>query len=320
MKTSGLRVCALFAGSVVGISMVAILPGCGTSQNLAALPTSESAARISPLAKNPNLVYVADYTAKTVSVYSWPGRLLGTLTSFTLPYGLCSDEDGKVYVVDNGASKIIKYAHGGFLPIKTLDDSGQDPLSCSVDPKTGNLAVTNIETASGGAGSISIYAKAKGLPKIYSDIDLHNGYFCGYDDKGNLFADGYNPSDGFVFVELPAGHSSLINIKINETIHDPGGVQWDGKYVAVEDELESTINRLVISGSKARVQGSTHLNADFYDFWVQGSVIIAGAIESVSPPTGDVEFWNYPTGGNPTKTFSALQSPAGVTVSVPPPT
>jgi DNA-binding beta-propeller fold protein YncE len=301
--------------SVLAMLVAAELSGCGGLPLGAESGAPQFGPQLSAAAKNPNLVYVSDAEARTVSVFSWPGKLLGTLTGFMQPVGLCSDANGNVYVVDSLASDIVEYAHNGAVPIKTLKDPRQRPLGCAVDPMTGNLAVTNSKTISSGPGSISLYAKAKGRPKIYSDVSVTEMLFCGYDNRGNLFADGYAKSSAFIFVELRKGGTTLSTIKVNPGIFAPGSVQWDGRYLTVTDTAAPEIDRLAISGSRAKIQGKTPLDgaATLVESWIAGKTVMAA---NIGP--SNVLFWNYPAGGSPTRSLNGFTYPFGLTVSVPP--
>ena len=324
MKLSDLGRCILSR-----IAALAMLAGCGGPQSAFGpppwMPWGPATARNAEFgrswmareAKSQDLVYVSDYMALTVSVFSWSGKLLGTLTGFGQPVGLCSDTDGNVFVADSALSDVVEYAHGGSLPIKTLIDSGQVPVGCAVDSKSGNLAVTNLKTAGGGPGSVSIYAKAKGKAKIYSDIELASTRDCGYDDKGNLFVDGFKSITGpFAFAELRGGRTTFTNISVNRTIEEPVAVQWDGKYITVEDTAKPIIYRLQVSGSKGKIQGSTRLEgASSVSTWIQGGKVVGANFEN---PGGDVMFWRYPAGGGAIKMFGSFEEPVSVTVSVPP--
>ena len=180
---------------------------------------------------------------------------------------LRADKSANVWIVNDGASQLVEYAHGGTSPIATLSDAGEYPEGCSVDPTTtGNLAVTNFYSTSG-AGSVSIYAGARGSPQVYSDPGMTNYRFCGYDSKGNLFVDGVNNSSSFVLAELPKGSSSFTNIDFTQKIEWPGGVQWDGKFIAVGDTDTGTIYRTNAAGI---VKGSTLLSGSNYvnQFWI----------------------------------------------------
>lgn len=292
---------------------VAALAGC-TRATGGALPVSGAAAAthsswIQPDAKKKPLLYVSSALTEYVYVYSYADqKLVGTLTGFGLPYGLCADKAGNVWIVDDGHQQIVEYKHGGASPIATLGDPGEYPEGCSVDPTTGNLAVTNFYSTSGD-GSISVYAHASGNPANYSDPSIANFRFCGYDDKGNLFADGVKISSAFAFAELPKGGSSLTIIALQQNIEWPGGVQWDGKYVAVGDTDAGIIYRT--NGAGGKVKGSTTLGDANYvnQFWIAGKTVVAPSQDG-----SNVGLYTYPAGGAPTKTIS-VEEPFGAALS-----
>ncbi len=129
----------------------------------------------------------------TITVYSYPkGKLVGTLSDFSKPYGECVDKSGNVYITDSSFGKIYEYAHGGTKPIRALKDPSYQPYGCAVDPTTGNLAVANYSDDSAREGDVAIYRKAKGFPKSYIGYDFYYYYYLGYDPKGNLYVDGLN--------------------------------------------------------------------------------------------------------------------------------
>ena len=140
--------------------------------------------------KKKALLYISDYNNSVLDVYSYPAlKMVGQVTGLSNPDGLCNDKKGNIWAANNTGSNLAEYKHGGTSPISTVTDSNNYPVSCSVDPVSGNLAASNIFTFSGGQGSVAVYAKAKGSPTLYQDADLHYVYFVGYDNKGNLFAD-----------------------------------------------------------------------------------------------------------------------------------
>ena len=213
-----------------------------------------------PDAKKKKLLYISDNGTDDVYVYSYPqGELKGTLTQFDNPQGECVDKAGDIWITDANSSEILEYAHGGASPIATLSDPGQSPLGCSVDPKTGNLAITNWQSTSGAPGSVSIYPDAQGTPTNYTDSSFNQMFFLGYDNKGNLFVDGVDSSGNFEFAELPKGQEELTNITLNQNIATPGGVQWDGTHLAVGDQGDAVIYQFTISGNDGTEVGSTQL-------------------------------------------------------------
>ncbi len=265
-------------------------------------------------AKTP-LLYVSDYQNDAVFVFSFPGGALkGTLTGFAGPFGECTDRAGDVFITNAKPPEVLEFAHGGTSPLATIKDPGQYPYSCSVDPTTGNLAVTNEYAMNSSSGSVAIYKNARGTPRLYRNSSFYYMFFCGYDDSGNLFVDGQPaPSGGFAFAELPAGKVKLRNVSLNASIAFPGGVQWDGKYVAVGDQTSSTIYRFTIAGNGGTLAGSTQLGEakQIVQFWKQGAYVVGP--DAIYYRVG---IWKYPAGGNPVKFLSHTWGlPVAATVS-----
>lgn len=311
------------------------LAGCGTFPQaqgdtpigtIGAMPLSRALVRdatedrswMAPDAKNDNLLYVSDLGSNDVYVYSYPrGGLKGMLTGFEGAHGECVDKRGDVFITETRGQQILEYPHGGTSPIATVNDPGYSPLGCAIDSRTGNLAVTNDYTGTG-AGNVSIYKHAKGKPKGYTDSTIEFYSYCSYDDKGNLYFDGSDVQGAFKFAELPARSHTFTNITLNQTINEPGGVQWDGNDVAVGDQgmgySGSTVYEFAISGNSGTLMGTTPLtgSAAVEQFWIQHKRVVGGSHES---SVGNVQYWHYPAGGSPTKTIDGLIEPIGAIVS-----
>jgi DNA-binding beta-propeller fold protein YncE len=293
--------------------------------SVAAAPAVTRAERpyswMSPDAKNADLLYVSNDGNNLVYVYSYPqGRLKGFLTGFNEPQGECADKAGDVWITNTNDSDILEYAHGGTSPIETLNDPGEYPVGCAIDPTTGNLAVTNISgTSSYSQGNILVYPFASGTPTSYTDPAIYNMYFCGYDDKGNLFVDGLDLDyRQFQFAELPKKGKNLFkNISLNRTIAFPGEVQWDGKYVAVGDQGEgqygvsSAIDRTTGASGKVVAVVPLSGSCDIVQGWIQSGQLVGP--EYCSNEAG---VWKYPAGGTATKTLAGEAGPIGSVVSL----
>jgi hypothetical protein len=293
-----------------------MLAGCSAGSQSPAIPSQavqQTRARpwMLPEAKRSGLLYVAEETG-SVDVFSYPkGTLEGTLTGISEPQGECVDKNGDVFVTTFAAQEILEYAHGGTSPIATLQNPGEYMEGCSVDLKSGTLAAINFEPTSGsGNGGVSLYANASGSPTVLSDPNLLLGYQLGYDDKGNLFLDGVDASRQFEFAELPKGSSSFKQISVKVSIATPGGVQWDGKYVAVGDATGGTVYR--INGAHGQVKGTVTLSDSdgIFQFFIDGKTFIGPNVYSST-----AMFWSYPAGGSPTKTLTGLSDPFGAVVS-----
>jgi hypothetical protein len=277
-------------------------------------------------AKGEDLLYVSNEQTG-VSVFSYPdGPKVGSVSGGSLPIGLCSDSEGNVFIVDREGQQIFEYAHGGTNPITTLEDTGNDPQGCGVDPNSGDLAV-----AGGGpqvSANIAIYPTGSGSPKVY---DAGAGVFawCTYDSSGNIFASvgGSNSNYGGI-VELPKGGSSFMPISIDQRLGAGGAVQWDGSHLYVGDPHgwngthgPTTIYRVQVSGSTGTVtktiqlwSGTLNRNPGLgYQFWIQGRTIVSRKNEK-----GNVGLWRFPAGGKPLASTPDRGNVLGMTVSVAP--
>ena len=256
-------------------------------------------------------MYVSDETG-SVYVFSYPkGTPKGTLTGIPDPQGECVDRKGDVFITTFGGGEILEYAHGGTTPIATLQNPGEYMEGCSVDRKSDTLAVINFAPTSGsGNGGVSLYAHASGNPTVLTDPSLLLGYQLGYDNSGNLFLDGVNASCQFEFAELPNGSTTFTEISLNATIATPGGVQWDGKYVAVGDATGGKVYQT--NGAGGKVEGTTTLSDSdgIYQFFIERKTFIGPNVFSAN-----AMFWQYPAGGSPTKTLAGFTDPFGAVVS-----
>jgi hypothetical protein len=290
------------------------------------VPAERGPSWMLPEAKSETLLYVSDLYNNLVDVYSYPNlKVVGQLkTDMLSPDGLCTDKKGDVFVVNNTPNDddVLEFAHGGTTPIQTLSDPAQVAVSCSVDPVTGNLAVTNIENISEGPGSISIYTGATGYPMMYSAPNIGSYYYCGYDDKGNLYIDGFSGgiSEGsFEFAEMPKGKATFNSIALKgATINFPGNIFYDGKYVDVADQDEarngyiitSAIYRTTGSGGKV-VSGDILQNSDDVTaYLVDGTSLLGTNFYGTT-----VGFWKYPKSKKETNTITGFSGPIGIALS-----
>jgi hypothetical protein len=319
------RLCCMntLARYVISISATsALLAACGGSQPLIDAPGGMPQSRVStvqadrseswvlPEAAASDLLYVGGNDAAYLSMYTYPkGKLVGVIKNHNFSWlgGECVDAKGDVFVSSFYNGKIFEYKHGSTKLLETLDvPTGEHPLDCSVDPTSGNLAVTLLQGAHGTEGGVAIYAHAQGSPQIYTAPHVYSYYFCGYDSKGNLFVDGRNFGP-FRFAELPAGSSNFIDISLNQTIKIPGSVLWDGKYLAVGDQAAPDVYEFTIKGSRGTLVHTTPINnvTDDRAFWIQNKRIVVANRVMFGPELPSryrrVEFFAYPAGGDATK-------------------
>jgi hypothetical protein len=213
----------------------------------------------------------------------------------SVPQGECTMNGMKTFwVTESGSNEIDEFAVGGKRPVVRLRESSGEPSSCAIDPATGDLAATIISN-----GDVIVY-KNGGKKGAVITTPLTEAFFDGYDNGGNLFADGLNSSDEFVLVELPKGSSAFQTIATSNSVLFPGGVQWDGKYVTVNDQEAHAIYRYRVSGTRAALKGTVSLrgSSDCVQTWIAKAVVFC-------PDSGnnDVEVYKYPAGGNASATL-----------------
>ncbi|HEY2473780.1 MAG TPA: hypothetical protein VGI19_03170 [Candidatus Cybelea sp.] len=304
------------------------LAACGAPQlpksvGLAGYSVPGGAAWMEPKAAGEDLLYVSDQSGP-VYVFSYPGgELVGTLTGFLAPGGLCSNKTGDVFVADTLSEAVFEYKHGSKKPFKVIGAFGY-PEGCAVDPTTGNIAVTTYQTAlPSGPGNVTVYAnKKKGKTTTYTDPSFNAFLFCGYDEKGNLYVDGVNSGTTEAqFAVLPQGGASLRDFKLDKSFAYPGGIQWDGGNVAIEDVSTELLYRVTVDGSRGKIVGTAHLGGDhstlLTQFWIQNGTIVV-PYGRLTRSVHRVGLWPYPSGGSPEKILEPRDSVEllGATVSL----
>lgn len=268
-------------------------------------------------------MYVADAKDSVVDVYVYPtGTLAGTLTGFEGLAFICTDGKGDVFIPSYGAAKIFEYAHGGTSPIRTLDDARALPYSCSIDAKTGNLAVANYSLEDYTSGNVVIYQHAKGKPHVYQPYDQRNEYFCTYDDAGNLFVEGAAPfgsNEDFTLEELSKGARLFSPITLQTVPAYPNGLQWARGYLAMgtgtiagPSSGDTYIYHVRVFDFVAKTIGVTRVkeSGPTANFFIDGSNVVVSGGEAQP----NLSFFPYPAGGAPSQTL-AQTSPYGVVVS-----
>jgi hypothetical protein len=294
--------------------LAALLAACGGPQSLLGVPgAGREQASMPNGGYAGSLLYV---NLESVNVFTYPhGKPLGSLG---VGGGLCSDKFGNIVVAGAaGVSQVWVYPHGQSQPIANMYNPA-DPGGCSVDPSSEKIAVAGY--------FISLVTwpyhrkRGWGFAHQYVDPNMLESRYCTYDPDGNLFLDGYTSSSSFILAELPKGSSTFMTITLNQIIHKPGSMQWDGKYLVVEDAGESSsspavVYRFAVSGSSGTEVSATTLKHSYADvqFLIHGGTVI-GAVSPSS--TRGLGFWRFPDGGEPTRVISTYVTPNAEALSL----
>lgn len=260
-------------------------------------------------------------------VFAYPRG--GLVAAFNVPgatavWGVCADPGGDVFVTAERSthmSVVYEYAHGGTAPIAMLRDDGFVAADCSSDPVSGDLAVTSYSLGSSARNNVAVYAPGTSKPRRLFDAAL-NPTFCGYDARGNLFVDG---NGSVQLAELAKGGRALETIALDSQLVRPGGLEWDGRDLAIEQggfaRKFSAIDRVRVAGAKGTIVRTIHLHGlanRGATFAIDGDAILSAGGQQDT----DVGQWSYPAGGRARKIFRAHgirgDSVYGVAISLAP--
>ncbi len=287
------------------------------------------------------LLYISDQVTDHVFVYDYKTRrLVGRLNGFYKPAGQCVDSRGDVWITDSTAEAVVEYAHGAGRRTKRIRTAGL-ANSCSVDPTSGDLAVSDSSTPRRGS-EIEI-VDFTGKRRAYWSTSCQSIVQVGYDNEGNLYVSSSSEASSSSVCELPHGGTALTQVPIDGTIKVPGGVMWDGEYIAFTDRLYSydysAIYQAEPNGSGGlHVVGETVFEgggsgdckfSDLVQPFIVGSQntpsndeqgnVVVGSNYQCEYPSGGYAFsyWAYPRGGNPKHTlFDSPLDPTGEAVSI----
>ena len=276
------------------------------------------------------LLFVSDDSTNDVYIFTMPAMALkGTLTGFTEPQGMCTDRNGYVWITNTETSQVFQYSRTGRL-LKSVSVPGYLPVGCAVNKSNGDLAVSNLISASGYSGNVEIFTGGSGSGTPITNPSQTQYYFPAYDTSGNLYVDGFSTSGYSILSECSAGGSSCGTLNVlGGTVSFPGGLNWDRvnkELVAGDqscnDEAASCQYAMTISGSAATITGSTPLN-EYNGSGCdvdQGTLALnskyfAGPCISQASASSVSARWPYPAGGNPTKYNTATTFPVGSAIS-----
>lgn len=286
--------------------------------------------------QQPSLLYISNSGAANVTVYTYLNGggllLVGTLTGFSLPTGMCSDDAGNVWIPDYGTGAIYEYQHGGTGPIATIKQHTGLPFDCAVDPKTGSLAVADQHPNGHFQSYSDVVVFPKGSKKgtdYYPSTGFSQVFFVAYDNTSNLYADGtpclpYGCSSrGFsggppALFELSRGGSEFTQLTLGgATLNQPSAIDWVKPILLLGDQNfqnqgTNGAYKVFVSGSTATVVGTLPFNGtqQTYGFWRRAGRVI------VPDHTGDaVRIYSLSDGALISTLTTEISLPFGAVVS-----
>ena len=326
----------LCAASVLSASATSALPTSQTRGTSSAQRNMHGRSWIAHQASGTTLYYLAEpnlYGLKVFRISGFPYPQLYPIGVLYAPTGggLCADyivggggkkmTDNHLFVTQPGAGAIAEYLGGSVLPLMSLNDAGQAPVDCAVDPKTGDLAVANSGGSSGNPPSIAMYKRGKGgvwnstPSQVSSDTTMLQFNYCGFDNAGNLYVTGTDTSNATAERTFNPRSSVFGDLTLNQKLNSPGGVLWDGTHVAILDPgvAPNVVYQFQVSGTNGVETGSTTLRASrsITQFWLYDGVLIGPDPGAYG---GSLTMWSYPAGGSPFSSGGPVTSPGGAIV------
>ncbi|HEY1654536.1 MAG TPA: hypothetical protein VGF86_05430 [Candidatus Tumulicola sp.] len=312
---TALAICSACAGGSAVAPSTAALNSTYVGKTLSLNGRLVTAARASTSGRPLYPTFVPDRTPRPRKDFEYTINFYGSFASIfdypksTQQIGTINDVGGqgctnvlhgygkKTFWIVAAYNQITEY-HVPQTPIKTLSVSdGSMPSSCAMD-KDGDLAVGILDGPS--TGDVLIYKNATGTG-TFIKTPLAREYFDGYDNKGNLFFDGFTSAYEFALVELPKGSNQPKLITTSNTVEFPGSVQWDGTYMTVFDQITNNLYQYRVNGSKANLKGTVTFSGsgDCAQTWIAKGVVYCGDAYN---DNGSV--FSYPAGGTPLAVFT----------------
>ena len=263
---------------------------------------------IEPNAKNHRLLYVSDSNNNIVQVYNYPKGSqdppAGTLTGFNHPFGMCVDSSNNLYFTNNEGFSVFKYAAGASEPSGVYMLGQQLPVGCSIDPTTGNLAVSSGHGSKRQYGAVTICSSTTHCKNAQHPGSLVTPYFVAYTDSGDLYVNGFTALD-FGMAYLPKGSSTWQSVNYSGPKGAPGGLQWDGTHLVMSLQTDYPQTLYTCNASGANVdcgQGAVQLLGvqQVLQFFIlkNNKTVVAADVY------GDaVHTWALPAGGQPKRSI-----------------
>jgi hypothetical protein len=314
-----------------------IVSGCSYADVLHQPGAANAASSVAAAAKQTaaNLLYVDDSDGDRVNFYAYKdgvaGKLAGTIKE-TNPTGVCSDNQGDVYVVSPSERQIVKFAHGATVPTSTIQLRIDYPYECAVDPSTGNIAVS-IKTAHNKFNQgwvVELYTSAGALTgSYYATVGFTAIRALAFDSQHDVFAlaspcessgyclDNSNGGPPTLFELTPSGYA-FDEVNLNGvTLVNPTGLAWIDPSLLVGDadyknKKQPVGLKLIIGTSGATLKGTIL----FTDTGLSDGIAVRAGVALVTDDKrGEVRSYSITDGSLLSTLLQTKVLPVDVTVS-----
>ncbi|HVN69299.1 MAG TPA: hypothetical protein VMU38_06605 [Candidatus Binatia bacterium] len=293
---------------LIGIAAAATLAGCGVPTAQHGLPPEvPGATRQSRApATTGDLMYAVSSNHSFVYVLTYPKiKLIDTIGGFSPAAlrGVCSDEAGNVYVVDQGSvpqhtqSHVFVFRHGETNPNRVLK-APSGIRNCAVNSSSGDLAVitdTNSPT-------LALYHHGRGSPTLYNGGPFSAG---AYGANGRLYLVTPWPTGQTVAVLDHHPGSAIQYLNLDRNVPWAGNAQWNRGTLVVTAQARGEQQFVYVIKPQGAARGKVvqistlerrtkEVPRHGLPDQIEGDTLIAPG-----PHSGLLDFWEYPKGGEP---------------------
>jgi hypothetical protein len=213
---------------------------------------------------------------------------------------MCVDAGNNVYITNHEGFSVFKYAAGASQPSATYLLGQQLPVGCSVDPTTGDLAVSSSIASKRQYGAVTICTSPTHCRNAQHPGSLANPGLISYTNSGDLYVNGFTALD-FGMAYLAKGSSTWQQVNYSGYKGAPGGVQWDGSHLVMsfQTEYPSLLHLCSVTGANVDCSGQqvellgVQQIEQFFVLPNKKTVVAADVYND------KVDAWEYPAGGQP---------------------
>lgn len=317
------------------LMLLAILSGCGGATT-SATPSLASASILPD--KNAKggggkggsggFIFTVQLYGNDATVYSRNGLSLNyqeSIQGLSSPQGTRATNQGWWYIANGTAQNVLVYRAKKNKDPKystTLNDYGEYPVNVDLTPSRQVVAVSNLESVSSGAGSVSVYLNRQTQPSrklVYTGSGTVYGYGIAVDHQGNCYWS-FNKSitsgnGGIVEFAGCSGSGTLIVGGIGNA----GGMAFDQKgdlfYV---DRSNQSINicpkgtgkkcSIVVQATSSEPIQPVNINFDVRDkyLWVADE---SGYVDAVDTKTDTIVVRDQAVDGSSNPPFGVAPEP-----------
>lgn len=255
---------------------------------------------VSPDVVRKALLYVANYNANSVTIYSAVGHNqapIGKITSgIDGPEGMAVDRLDRLFVTNTSNNTVTVYRRGGITPVKTYSSGLNGPAGVVIG-NDGTVYVSNLY-----GNNVDAYARGSSTPtRIYTGLNFPIAVTL--DAVNNLYV-----TNGSGITKFPSGSTHGTNLGI--VLQNPSGI-------AIDKQRNIVVANQMPPGIYVYPPGKTQPSLVFGKEGDPNPIAFLGSEQRLfagEPLSNTVNVYAYPTGAKVNAITNGALFPAGLAV------